>query len=322
MSLDCDDQALSRRFNEIYPEGTDTDPEAADVYVKCVVRGHGDLPVAAVTFEDPEPLDAFAFCKALFPDRGYVDGPPAAPGWRTIAARESPDRPVVALSGNFALADRRQVWQPFIANYAVNRVLRLQRDILFFHAASIGIAGRGALIVGPKASGKTTTSLTLASRGCDFLGDEMAAVHKSSKMIFPFRRAVSIRSGRRARLVDQKLAEGHFSVERFPDGGARVLANVSELFPQAGVAQSELSCAFFLRHFAERPHAEPFLFGSGNIGMLSPLACSMWGVPAGARILDLSRLMRGVRCYYLHPGPPEDTAELVEQVVRGRAFRD
>ena len=31
-----------------------------------------------------------------------------------------------------------------------------------------------------------------------------------------------------------------------------------------------------------------------------------------------SRLMRGVRCYVLDPGQPEDTADLVEQIASGR----
>ena len=69
---------------------------------------------------------------------------------------------------------------------------------------------------------------------------------------------------------------------------------------------------------AERPAAEPFEFGLEHFKMLSPLACSMWGVPVGARIMDLSRLLRGVRCYVLDPGQPEETADLVEQIASGR----
>jgi len=43
----------------------------------------------------------------------------------------------------------------------------------------------------------------------------------------------------------------------------------------------------------------------------------MWGIPAGARIMDLSRLLQGVRCYFLDPARPEATAELVEQITVG-----
>jgi hypothetical protein len=316
--LDCEDEALVRRFGDIYPEGAGGNAASeAAIHVTCVVRIH-DETLAAVTFDDPEPLDSFAFCQSLFPDRGYVEGPAGADGWRTISPREKPGEPQVALRDNHALVDRRQVWQPFIANYAVNRVLRLQRELLFFHAASVAIEGRGAMIVGPKASGKTTTAMALAARGHDFLGDEMAAVHRTTKAMLPFRRAVSIRPGPRARRVDQYLARRQYPKEKFPDGGERTLVNMASLFPEAGASSATLSCVLFLRQFAEHPAAERFAFGIEHFRMLSPLACSMWGVPVGARMMDLSRLLRGVRCYVLDPGQPEATADLVERITSGR----
>jgi hypothetical protein len=44
----------------------------------------------------------------------------------------------------------------------------------------------------------------------------------------------------------------------------------------------------------------------------------MWGIPPGARMIDLSRLMRGVPCYFLDPGGPDDTADLVEKITSRR----
>jgi hypothetical protein len=93
---------------------------------------------------------------------------------------------------------------------------------------------------------------------------------------------------------------------------------MGSMFPEVGAASTPLSCVLFLRKFAERPAAEPFEFGLEHFKMLSPLACSMWGIPVGARIMDLSRLLRGVRCYVLDPGQPEETADLVEQIASGR----
>jgi hypothetical protein len=317
--LDCEDEALLRRFSEIYPEGADQGPASGPaLQVKCVIRVHGEAPVAAVIFDDPESLDSFAFCQSLFPDRGYLEGPSGSDGWRTISSRQNPGEPQVALCENYALVDQRQIWQPFIANYAINRVLRLQREILFFHAASIGIDGRGAMIVGPKASGKTTTAMALAARGHDFLGDEIAAVHRSTKEMRPFRRAVSIRNGPRARRVDEHLSRRHYPAEKFPDGDERTLVNIGTMFPEAGVSPTTLSCVFFLRRFAERPTAQHFAFSLDHFRMLSPLACSMWGIPVGARMMDMSGLLRGVKCYVLDPGQPDNTADLVEQITSGR----
>lgn len=317
--LDCEDEALTRRFRQIYPEGADENTGSkASTRVTCTVRLHDDAGLAEVVFDDPEPLDPFAFCRSLFPDRGYVEGPASADGWRTIASRQNPGAPQIALRGNYALVDRRQIWQPFIANYAVNRVLRLQREILFFHAASIGIEGRGVMIAGPKASGKTTTSMALAAAGHNFLGDEVAAVDGTTRAMLPFRRAVSIRAGPCARRVGEHLARRRYATETFPDGGERTLVNIANIFPEAGASSMSLSCVFFLRQFAERPTAEPFTFGMEHFRMLSPLGCSMWSMPTGIRIINLSRMLRGVRCYVLDPGQPEATADLVERITRRR----
>jgi hypothetical protein len=190
--------------------------------------------------------------------------------------------------------------------------------MLFFHAASVAVEGQGIMIAGPKGAGKTTTSLTLASRGWTFFGDEMAAVQRDTKALWPFRRAASLRSGPRAPRLEERLTGRHYSVEKFPDGGERILVDVGDLFPGAGVSSAALSLVLFLRRFAERPRAEPLSFGSEHFQMLSPLACSMWGASAGARLMDVSRLLKGVKCYFLDPGSPEETADLIEKIAMGR----
>lgn len=317
--LGCEDEALVRRFGTLYPQDAEENVGSeGSTCVKCIVRVDDDAALAHVVFHDPESLDSFAFCQSMFPDRGYVEGPVGPEGWRTIASRQHPSVPQIALRDNYALVDHRQIWQPFIANYAINRVLRLQREILFFHAASIGIKGRGAMIVGPKASGKTTTAMALAAGGHNFLGDEIAAVDHTTRAMLPFRRAVSIRPGPCARAVDEHLARHHCVVEKFPDGGERTLINVSSIFPETGASSPTLSCVFFLRQFAGHPTAEPFAFGTEHFRMLSPLPCSMWGMPTGVRMIDRSRMLRGVRCYVLDPGQPEATADLVERITSRR----
>src|SRR5215471_250287 len=319
LELDSDDEPLNSRFRQIYPEGI-VQPERGQhgpVRVGCMVRSLDQPNVAGIAFEDPEDLDAIEFCRALFPDRNYIAGPPAAPGWQTISLSDRPLDPLVAMNGNFAIVDRQQVWQPFIANLAVNRVLRLQRNVLFFHAASVQMGESGVMLVGSKGSGKTTISLTLASRGHGFLGDEIAAICADTREMLPFRRAASIRAGLRTSRVTQRLADGEYPVEIFPDGSARVLANVADLFPDAIASPAKLDTIFFLRSFGTRPSVEQFSFGLEKFHLLTPLACSMWGVPTGLRMLQISRMLREVRCYYLNPGSPDETAELLEQIAKG-----
>lgn len=316
LELDSDDEPLNRRFSEIYPEG-EANGGAAPTTVRLRVRSAEDPSVAAVSFDDPETLDAARFCRELFPDRNYVAGPEGASGWQTLALASSPGEPILAMKGDDVLADRGKTWQPFVANVAVNRVLRLQRDMLFFHAATVAVAGRGLMFLGPKHSGKTTTSLTLASRGHGFLGDEIAGVRCDDRMLVPFRRAASIRSaGPRTERVSRRLDDGRYPEETFPDGSARVLANVADLFPEADAPSVRLSAVLFLRRFSDSPSIEPVAFGMEHVSLLTPLACSMWGVPAGMRVLRLGRLMRDIRCYYLDPGSPDETADLLEHLAK------
>jgi hypothetical protein len=319
LELDSDDQPLNLRFRQIYPEGPVELPGGRNgsVRVRCTVRSLDEPQVAAIAFEDPEDLDAAEFCRTLFPDRNYIAGPAAAPGWETLSLGESPRDPLVAMKGHYVVADRRQVWQPLIANIAVNRVLRLQRDVLFFHAASTQVADSGVMLVGAKGSGKTTTSLTLASRGHGFLGDEIAAVRAGTGEMLPFRRAASIRTGIRTSRVTQRLADSAYPAETFPDGSSRVLANVADLFPDANPAPAKLSCVFFLRRFGPRPVVEQFSFGLEHFHLLTPLGCCMWSVPMGMRMLQMSRVLGEVRCYHLDPGSPDETADLLERVVAG-----
>ena len=307
LSVDSDDAGLTGRFRQLYPEDRSGNEVAwAGPAVGCRVRCAEGL--AAISFDDPEPLDAFAFCTALFPDRGFVEGPAS-----------SPHRPLIALRGDLALADLDQPWQPFVANIAVNRLLRLQRSMLFFHAGAVSVAGKGVLITGVKASGKTTTCLTLASRGHGFLGDEIGALRMRDSTLLPIRRAVAIRHGVRAREVERQLAVVPHEVEIFPDGEERTRVVVAQLFPQAGAMPAPLSLALLLRGKRSVPNAERFEFGFEHAGQLTPLPCCFWGRSAARLMMDLARLMRRVHCYHLDVGPPEETAALIEQLVRGLA---
>ena len=315
--LDCDDEGLNRRFGDLYPEGAVGGPPGdAGPRVRCEVRSLDQPPVAAIRFQDPEALDPIEFCRTLFPDRNYVAGPEGHGGWRTIALGDRPADPLIAMKDGEAMADRRLGWQPLVANIGLNRLLRLQRGVLFFHAASACIGTEGVLLIGPKRAGKTTLALTLASRGNGFLGDEIAAIKVDDMTLLPFRRAAAIRDGIRGERVGEKLASGPYRTEVFPDGGERVIASVADLFPEAAAPRAPLKRVFFLGGFSPRPQARPFVFGREHFGLLTPLGSSLWGVPSGLRMLQASQVMSGVRCYHLEPGMPDETAALLESLCQ------
>jgi hypothetical protein len=314
LEFECEDGPLRARLQETY--GECRLPPGAEVpgpAVRCTVRS-GDGSAAEVAFDDPVPLDTVEFAARLFADRGYREVPSGSPGWRLLA--DDRGRPLLRANGGArCLVERSLHWQGLIGSLAVNRLLRLQPDILFLHAASAAIGGSGVLIVGPKGAGKSTTALALAARGHAFLGDEVAAVRVLSRELLPMRRAVSIRPGPRSRAVAHALQDRPGREELFPDGTPRVRAQVVDLFPSAAPRPATLRVIFFLGPFAERPRAEPLSAGRSDVRRLSPLGATLWGVPPGRRVVQLSQLLARSSVFVLDPGDPDRTAELIERTV-------
>jgi hypothetical protein len=264
--------------------------------VLCAVRTDATRDACVVRFDDPEPLDMRDFAKELFGDRGDV---------------------VLEVAGDALIVSNAQSWEWLIGNLAVHRLLRLQRDLVVFHAASAGIDGRGVLLVGPKGSGKTTMSLTLASRGHAFLGDEMAALRLPSVELVPVRRAVSIRPGPQSARVNAALhGSGHVG-EPFPDGTLRVRTSIDDLFPGNAAGPVPLSIIAFLRERQAIPRLARLRPEREHLRLLNPLRSSLWHMRPAARAIRLLGILPKARCFWLDAGEPDATADLLEQAVDG-----
>ena len=318
LALEADDFPLRQRLSQVYGEcALSASPSPTEHHMKCTVQSLTAPALVSVTCTDSVPLDAVAFLLHLFQDRGYVELPPVLPDWRLLGKAGRSARPLLAARRETMLVDRSQPWQAFVANYMLNRVLRLQRERLFFHAASVGIQGAGILLTGAKGAGKSTLSLALAARGHAFLGDGLAAVHQHSGEMLPFRRAVSIRTGLRAQRVDERLRSCPTVEECFPDGTTRLRARIQELFPTSGAQPVPLRSAIFLRQFAPRPCLERFTPSLQHLRFVQPLGCTMWDVSPGRRLIAFLQMLSRARCYFLDVGLPETTADLIESTVEG-----
>jgi hypothetical protein len=292
LGLDSDDSPLNERFDEIYGE--------------CAVPDPGDLPTVGcrvksttagveVSFDDPEPLNVPRFAAAAFPGRPW-DAEVSADG-RTLRAT------------------RASEWRPFVANLAVSRTQRLQRHIMFFHAASLSVGGQGLLACGPKRSGKTTLAMALACRGHDLFGDEVAAVRLLSRELLPVRRSLAVREGPASAPARAALKEIKPETELFPDGERRARAAVRSLFAAPAAASAPLTTVLLLRNFAAAPAAEAAAASPALLSQLTPLAASLWDRPAGAVTVQLMRLLSASRVFWIDAGPPEQTAVLVEHLL-------
>ena len=314
LRVDADTPDLTTRFREVLSEcRCDAPIESSAPRAFCWVRHLPDAGVVWARFETATAVDALPFILHIFSDRAYREVPSPLPGWRAMASADC-ERPLAIFRGEDVLLDAEQPWASLLGSYAFNRALTAQPGMLFFHAASFSRGGVGVMVGGGKEAGKSTLALTLASRGHDFLGDEVAALAPDGTLL-PLRRAVSVRSGPRAVAVEEALRRGDHAVETFPDGAPRIRAEVRSLFPGAAARPAPLRILLLLRPLRDRPRLTKFLPERELISELGPLPCMLWGSALAGTMMRLMRLIHTVPGYFLEPGPPEATADLVEELL-------
>jgi hypothetical protein len=316
VGVESEDVFLRRRFQALYGEFLAGSDRVSDNLKKlyCRVQTSSAGPIL-VTFVAPHQIDIAGFILSLFTERGYVEIRQAATGWRFLGMNGK-TCPFLAANGSHALVDAREQWQALVASCIINWAMLMQPELLFFHAASIGIDGAGVLISGEKGLGKTTISMALAAHGHAFLGDEIAAVRTRTKELASFRRAISVRPGTRSPQVERLLGGRSYPTEHFPDGTTRLRVKAAELFPEVAAGPLPIRSIFFLSGFEDHPRAEAFAPRTTDVRLLTPLPCKFWGVPPAPLLLQVARLISSVKCYHLHCGLPEETAQLVERIVR------
>jgi hypothetical protein len=326
LELDSSDSRILDGLRQLYPECAVPDSYAdRGMRVGCSVRSIGTGSLNLVTFHVLQPPDSINLALGLLENHhaGFIQEESPVSGWRLIRNVASPSNPLMATCGAYSLIDRLQEPPEFLVNYVVSAVLSLQRNLLFVHAGSIGIHGAGILLVGRTGAGKTTVSLTLASRGHAFLGDEVAALRVESCEILPFRRAAKIRPGPCVSGLDELVKNNSYQSEPLADGMLRNWVEVGKILPAATGRPVILRNAFFLRSFADRPAVEPFTPSLQEFELLKLLSYentvgASWGFTPGQRLMKfliLLSLLTKVRCYLLDVGPPEQTADLIEKTT-------
>jgi hypothetical protein len=316
LGISSDYASFRKRFRQLYGECRAKQPTPGCATVRCRVFRIRAKSLSFIRMKDDVALDAVGFVHMIFPDRKFYEQASPLEGWRLLADREGPVDPFIAFCGDCALAPEEGPWQSLVGSLAVNRLFRLQSDVLFFHGATVSVGGQGVLLAGPKASGKTTISLALAARGHVLLGDETAAVNTSSTTLLPMRRSVSVRTGPRAATVDGLLRTVASDSEVYPDGTSRLRVQVGDLFPGSQPSPAPLRHAFLMRSFGDQPRVESFSAGLRDLDRLGPLGCSLWRTDK-SRMIHFFQLLSRIQCHFVDVGSPDDTAALIEKTVEG-----
>lgn len=249
---------------------------------------------------------------------GGVDFPfrlvaPSEAEWTSFAWLSEAE-PLLSFRGRSCRIRKRPGWQRALALLILHRVFRLRTDAIFFHAASVGIAGRGVLIVGPKGHGKSTLSLALASRGHELLGDETACYVPARGELAPVLRPVGIKPGPRARAVEAAL--GMCAA----NGEPILRIDLDLLFPGRPEPRPlPLFAIVFLDPFASHPVLNEFAAAKEDIARLQPVSSSLVNAPKAQRVFELGRMLSLARVFRLAPGDPDETAALVERTLGGFA---
>jgi len=299
-------------------------PQPSDnISSRWCVRTINDPPMALVSFSQSEPVDRAVIDLSVFDQlhrtRHVVVQSPV-PSWRLIYSSSEAARPFMTSCGFNSLVDLAEAPPKFLFDYIVSAMMSLQRRIIFVHAASVGVYGKGALLWGFSGGGKTTTSLALASRGHAFFGDNTACIRTQSGELLPFRRAAAVKPGCRAQAVEEHLGDSNETVA-LPDGRRAILMNVGNSFPASQAGPMKLSSVFYLRRFADKPAFEAFVPSVTDRIFVSRMTLdpmAVFGVSPARRLMNifiLLEMISKVKCYFLDVGMPEDTASLIEKTM-------
>src|SRR5262249_26435398 len=187
LSLRSEDAGLPREFALLFGGDESAGPAERSLVVElATTSGQEDFGRLLVTGDDlPDPARFLLDFSSSTVPLGLLES--SDPGSVLLGLGGSPE-PMFVFRENVCLFRKVPRWRRIVSHFLFLRMLRMRSDALFFHAASAAISGRGALFIGPKGTGKSTTVLALAARGHGFLGDETACYLPASGEILPFRR--------------------------------------------------------------------------------------------------------------------------------------
>ena len=324
LALTADYDPLVEELEAVYGDCRIGAPVDGSTVVRCTARLLRGTRLLALSFDGADighPTEIALVPYRFRRQQRYTETASPMAGWRVIITAHG--RMLIAGDSLTALINLEEAPPEFVVECIVGVVRSAQSGVLFLHAASVGVAGSGALLIAPSLGGKSTTALALALRGHAFLGDDVAAVRLATKELLPFPRSAGLREGPLANLLDERLRSCTHSRISGRHGIPRTVVRAADLFPGSTSGPLPLRFAFVLEGFAESASATPLVASFKELSRLRTMVVmetlSSWGVSPGRDLMQLLRVigvLMDLRCYSVKLGSIENTSGLIESVMR------
>lgn len=211
---------------------------------------------------------------------------------RAVVAMRSADLPLWERA-----APLRTLWQQWLA----------ARGVLLVHAAAVAVpGGRGALLVGPGGSGKSTTAMLCHRAGFEVAGDDYVLLDPTARVVHTIYRSVKLDWRRRELLPEVANTEDEEKALGYLPGPARTVPIARTLRLVVGS-----------HHPTQISDAAP----AQLLRDLAPRAVLL--VPGGeALFAELAAVVRSLPCHRLDLGTdPEQVVSAIEAVLVTREER-
>lgn len=189
---------------------------------------------------------------------------------------------------------------------------RIQSHVLI-HAGALACQGQGLILAADSGHGKTTLTLELVRRGYKFLSDEMAALGRADRHLYPFPRALRIRPGTLERAGFSKAAHGA------PEWLGKLILDIEQIQPDCLGEATPIKHVVILQNPSVKQQASP----TQELGVILDHLDEAF-VDAVRQIEGVSRLRVGAKYGYpwlkLHATRRAHVFSQIEALCRARRF--
>jgi hypothetical protein len=159
-------------------------------------------------------------------------------------------QPVMIMDGEARLLNDLRLLETYTYDGVLNAIVAGVRSHFLIHAGVVARNGQGIILAADSGHGKTTLVLELVRRGFKFLSDEMAALGRADRRVYPFPRSLRVRPGTLEMAGFPEAADGA------PEWLGKLLLDIEEIQPASLGEPATIGHVVILRDPAETERPE------------------------------------------------------------------